>query len=98
MIEKTKKLIKHPLIYGSSIVVIGNLIANFFNFLFNVFMSRNLSVAEYGVLASIISILAFPGLAAAAVQPMVVRFAGNYFASSKLEMVRGLYIKIVKPF
>ncbi|MBI3887734.1 hypothetical protein HY310_01555, partial [Candidatus Microgenomates bacterium] len=96
MKKKVKELIKHPLIYGSSIVVFGSLAANFFNFLFNVFMSRSLSVPDYGVLASVISIISFPVLISNALTPMIVRFAGDYFATDKLSLVRGLYIKIVK--
>lgn len=98
MKEKALKLIKHPLIYGSSIVVIGNLSANFFNFLFNVFMTRNLSNADYGVLASIISVISFPALIAAATIPLVINFAGTYFAQGKLDMARAFYYKIMKFF
>jgi O-antigen/teichoic acid export membrane protein len=97
MQQKAKQFLKHPLIYGSSIVVFGNLFANFFNFLFNLFMSRSLSVADYGVLASIISIIGFPALFANAITPMVMKFAGNYFATGELSMVRGLYMKIIRP-
>ena len=60
MKKKALEIIKHPLVYGSSIVVIGGLVANFFHFLFNLFMSRNLSVADYGTLASIVSLIGFP--------------------------------------
>lgn len=96
MKEKAKELIKHPLIYGSSIVVIGNLFANFFNFLFNLFMSRNLSISDYGVMASIVALIAFPSLAVGAITPMVIHFAGKYFATGELAMIRGLYLKINK--
>ncbi len=97
MKEKALKLIKHPLIYGSTIVVVGNVGANFFNFLFNLFMSRNLSVADYGILASITTLVGYPALVGTALIPMVVRFAGTYFAKNQLAMVKGLYLKIVKP-
>lgn len=98
MKQKVIKIIKHPLIYGSSIVVIGNLSANFFNFLFNVFMTRNLSNADYGVLASIISVISFPALIAAATIPLVINFAGTFFAQGKLDMARAFYYKIMKFF
>src|SRR5258708_2808886 len=96
MRQKAKDLIRHPLIYGSSIVVIGGLVANFFNFLFNLFMSRNLSVADYGTLASIISLIAFPGLILNSFNPLVVNFAGEHFAKGELDQVRGFYIKLIK--
>ncbi len=98
MKEKAKQLIKHPLIYGSSIVVFGTLIANFFNFLFNIFMLSNLSVSEYGNLATIIALIGYPLLLASALNPMVVKFAGNYFATNNIALLHGLYIKMVKIF
>ena len=88
MRERAKQLIKHPLIYGSSIVVIGNLVANFFNFLFNIFMNKHLSVADYGVLLSIMSLIAFPALIGTAIIPVVVRFAGSYFAKNNFSLLR----------
>ena len=96
MREKAKQIIKHPLIYGGGIVIIGSLAANFFYFLFNLFMSRNLSVAEYGVLASIMSLISYPAFIANAVSPMIVRFAGGYFAVDNLSFARGLFIKVFK--
>jgi len=96
MKKKIKEALEHPLIYGSSIVIIGNLIANFFNFIFNIFMLRNLTVTEYGVFASIMSLIVFPALVGNAIGPMVVRFAGDYFAKESISLLRGLYIKINK--
>jgi O-antigen/teichoic acid export membrane protein len=93
-----KKLLKHPLIYGSTIIVLGNLVANFFNFLYNLFMSRNLSIEDYGTLASLISLLSLPILISNAISPTVVKFAGNYFATYKYGLLRGLYIRIVKLY
>lgn len=98
MKTRAKKLLKNPLIYGSSIVVFGSLFSNFFNFLFNLFMTRNLSNADYGILASTISLISLPALMAAAVVPVVVQFAGNYFAQNKIDLVRGFYYQIKKYF
>src|SRR4051812_3546058 len=96
MKKKVKALLKHPLIYGSSIVFVGNLIANIFNLLFNIFMNKNLSVADYGTFLSVMSLIIFPGLVATAIVPIVVRFAGIYFAKNDYSRLRGLYIKIKK--
>ncbi len=96
MRQKALQIIKHPLIYGSSIVVIGGIISNFFNFLFNLFMSRNLSLPDYGTLASVISLISFPGLMVSALMPLVVSFAGEYFAKGQLEKIRGFYWKVFK--
>ena len=98
MKQHVQKALKNPLIYGSTVVVFGNLFANFFNFLFNLFMSRSLSVTDYGVLASIVSLISFPALLANAINPVVIRFAGDYFVKGELSLVRGLYIKFTKFF
>lgn len=97
MKKKAIQLLKHPLIFGSGILVIGSLLANFFNFIFNLFMSRSLTVSEYGVLASVMSLIVFPSLVSSAIIPIVVRFAGDYFAKGNYPLLRGLYIKIFKP-
>src|SRR5690348_506780 len=96
MRHKAKEIIKHPLIYSTGIVVFGNLLANFFNFLFNLFMSRSLTVSEYGIFASIMSIVAYPVLIGGALNPVVVRFAGDYFANENFALLRGFYIQIKK--
>src|SRR6266403_1320172 len=96
MKQKAKELFKNPLIYGTSIVLIGNFIANLFNLFFNIFMNKNLSVADYGTFLSVMSLIVFPGLVATAIVPVVVRFAGNYFAKNDYAHLRGLYIKIKK--
>ncbi len=96
MKHKAQEFLKHPLIYGSSIVVIGGLVANFINFLFNLFMSRNLIVSDYGTLASIVSLIGFPTLILTALTPLVVSFAGEYFVKGQLAQIRGLYLKVLK--
>lgn len=96
MKKMAKELIKNPLISGSAIVFIGGNIANVFQFLFNLFMSRNLSVVEYGVLASIMSFIALPGFITGAIAPTVIHFAGRYFATQDLGKLRGLYGRLGK--
>jgi len=96
MRQKIKRLIKHPLIFGTGIVVGGNLAANFFNFLFTLFMSRNLSISEYGTLASVMSLIAFPLLVSNALGPVIVQFAGKYFATANYPLLRGLFIQMKK--
>jgi O-antigen/teichoic acid export membrane protein len=98
MKQKVLNLIKHPLIFGSGILVFGSLIANFLNFLFNLFMSRSLTPADYGVLATLTAFIGFPTLAANAIGPVVVRYGGEYFANQQLHLVRGLYSKISRIF
>lgn len=92
------RVVKHPLVSGSGIIFFGSLFGNLFNFLFNIFMSRNLSFADYGTLASLSSLIGLFGLPVGSVIPTIVFFSATYFAANNLPMVKGLYIKITKVF
>lgn len=88
--------ISHPLISGGFVIFTGTILANLFNFLFNLFMSRNLSVANYGILASLISIITLTTTPAGALLPTVVHFASSYFAKKEESMANRLFIKITR--
>lgn len=88
----------HPLIKGSTIILIGSFLGNILNFLFNLFMSRNLSISEYGILASLISLISLFGFPAGSIVPTIVNFAAIYFAKGELDNVRSFYFKVSKLF
>ncbi len=97
MRKKLTSVIAHPLIAGSIIVSVGSLVANFINFIFNIFISRNLSVQDYGTVATLMAIITLFGISAGAVMPTIVNFTGESFAKNNLPHVRGIYLKIAKP-
>lgn len=94
IVNLAKKFLGHELINGASLIFIGSLLISLLNFLFNLFMARNLAVSDYGVLISLISLVTLSTLPVNAVVPMVVAFAASYFAKNELDMVRGLFFKI----
>ncbi|HSW88339.1 MAG TPA: oligosaccharide flippase family protein [Candidatus Saccharimonadales bacterium] len=94
MKQKIINSIKHPLISGSIIVFLGSTLASVFNFIFNLYMSRNLTVSDYGILASLVSILSLALVIANAAVPMIINFAAHYFAKNDLASVRGLFRKV----
>lgn len=96
MKKHISQFVAHPLVAGSTIIFIGALFSNFFNFLFNLFMSRNLSVADYGILASLVSLITLCALASESFVPTIVSFAGSYFAKGEIRMVKALFIKFGK--
>lgn len=96
MKQKIKELSQNPLISGSLIVFFGFLSGNFFNFIFNVFMSRNLSVSDYGTLASLASIILFCALAADSFVPTLVHFVSTYLVMDDLGKVSSLFWKMTK--
>jgi O-antigen/teichoic acid export membrane protein len=96
MRQRIYQLVANPLISGSALIFIGSFVGNICNFLFNFYMSRNLSVADYGVLASLVSLVVLAGMPAGAVLPTVVKFAAEYFAKNEIGKIKGLYFKVGK--
>lgn len=91
-----RKVLENPLISGSAIIFLGSNLANVFNLLFNFFMVRNLSDADFGELTSLNSIVLLPLLIATALSPIVINFAAGYFGRGELDLVHGFYAKMVK--
>lgn len=91
-----QKVIKKPLLLGSILVVGGSMAGNFFQFLFSIFMTRNLTVVDYGVLASLMSLVMIPALVSSAIFPTLVSFAATYYAKDQLEKVKGLFLFLGK--
>lgn len=90
------QLFKNPLLYGSFLVFLGTMAGNLFQFLFNLFMTRNLSVVDYGILASLMSLVMLPALVSSAIFPTVVSFASTFYAKNQLPMVKKLFMTVSK--
>lgn len=88
--------IKNPLIAGSGIIFLGSLFASPLNFLFNLFMTRNLTIVDYGTFASLMSLITLTTILSGALLPTIIKFSASYFAKGELDMVRGLFIKVSK--
>lgn len=98
MIKKfIKKILANELISGASIIFLSSQLASFLNFLFNLFMSRNLSASDYGSLVSLISLMTISTIPASAVIPTIINFGASYFARNELSMAKGLFLKVSKP-
>lgn len=97
MKESIKKISDNPLIAGAFFLFSGGMLSNFFNFIFNLFMSRNLKVEEYGVLISLISIITLLSIPAGAFTPTILTVAGKYFAQNDYSRLHGFYFKMIKP-
>lgn len=96
MKHRIKQLALNPLILSSFLLFSGGIVANIFNFLFNLLMSRNLSVVDYGTLGSLISIITLLAVPAGAILPTVITSAGKYFADQDIDLINALYLKLSK--
>lgn len=94
MRKSIHKITAHPLIAGSVIIFTGSVLSGFLHFLFNLFMTRNLSVADYGALASLLSLTTLFGLIIGAFVPTLIKFSGHYFALNDYQAVKTIYIKV----
>ena len=95
--KQARLLAKHPIISGSTAIFLGAFLGNIFNFLFNLFMSRNVSDSDYGTLTSLSSLMTLFALPVGAIIPMLVYFSASYYAKGDLDLIRGLYRKVTKP-
>src|SRR3989344_3315413 len=96
MRKRINQAINHPLISGSAIVFGGTLSANLFHFIFNLFMSRTLSVSDYGTLASLVSVILLFSLIADSFIPTIVHFSSLYFAKKELGIVSSIFFEVSK--
>ncbi|MDP2638345.1 MAG: oligosaccharide flippase family protein [Candidatus Levybacteria bacterium] len=94
MRKKISRVINHPLISGSAIVFGGTMFANVLHFAFNLFMSRTLSVSEYGTLASLISVILLFALIADSFIPTVVHFSSLYFVKKEFGIVSSIFFQV----
>jgi len=96
--QNVRQILKHPLISGSIVIFIGTLLANALNFVFHLFMIKNLSKVDYGTLQTLMSLVTIPSVAAGAIVPLIVNFGAVFFAKNELGKIRGLYSQLGKTF
>src|SRR3989344_949312 len=89
--------LKHELIAGSIYIFLGSMVANIFNLFFSLFMSRNLTVEGFGILASAVSLMSLIAIPAGSIIPTIVNFAGSHFAKEDYGSAKALFLQIIKP-
>jgi len=96
MRKHIKVLVTHPLISGSIVIFAGTLLGNIANFGFNIYMSRNLAIADYGAVVSIISLMILLAIPINSIVPAIVNFAGSHMANEEFGLLKALYIRALK--
>ena len=87
------KLIRHELITGSFFIFIGSILTNFLAFILNLFFARNLSYADYGIFASLLSIVVLASIPAGSMTTILVRFSTDYYSKGQIDKLKGFYKK-----
>ena len=92
----SQRLVKHELVSGSFYLFIGTIFSAFFAFLLNLFFARSLTKQDYGIYASLIALITLFTIPAQSLTPIIVKFAGDYFAKGEIGKLEKFYFKMTK--
>ncbi len=108
---KIKNIINHPLFSGSAIMFVGNMGANVINYGYHIIMGRLLGPLDYGVLASLYSIIYLISIIPSSASVSIVKFISTanedelpsvYYSIKKfifkLAIVLSLFMLAISPF
>ncbi len=90
------KTIQHELISGSFYVFVGTTVSSFFAFILNIYIARNLSYSDYGIFASIMSLITLLAIPSASISAVIVRFATLFFSRNEEDKAGAFYVKSFK--
>ena len=98
--EKARTLIistlRHELISGSFYIFLGTTISSLLAFILNLFLVRNLTYADYGIFASLISVILLLTIPAQSLTAVIVRYAAKFFTTGEDERAGAFYFKLFK--
>lgn len=84
-----KKLISDKLFFNSAVIFFFVMVGNFFNYLFQIAMGRSLSVASYGTLNSLLSLLVITGVPSGALTIFSAKNISQNLATSDILGAKG---------
>lgn len=84
-------LLKH-----STYIFLATALANIFNLLYHLFMVRNLDVANYGILNSLLAIIMIITIPALTIQMGVAKFVSAFSAKDEWPSIKGMTIRLTK--
>jgi len=87
------RLIKHELVGGSFFMFAGSTLAAFLAFLLNLFLARSLSYIDYGIFASLLSIVTLASIPAGSINTVLVRFATDHHSKGEIDHLKSFYKK-----
>lgn len=94
--ELIKKIIRHELVSGSLYIFIGSMGANMLAFLLNLFLARNLSYTDYGIFASLLSVITLASIPSNSINTIIVKFATAYYSKNEISKVNNFYLASFK--
>ncbi|PIY94092.1 MAG: hypothetical protein COY68_03670 [Candidatus Levybacteria bacterium CG_4_10_14_0_8_um_filter_35_23] len=91
-----KRLIKSDLVSGSFYLFVGSMIGSAIAFILNLYFARSLSAIDYGIYASLLSLLTLGMVPSQSLSPAIVKFAADYFSVNDINSARAFYFKALK--
>lgn len=93
MKKRVKAIISHPLVSGSTIVLVGMFIANLLGYFFTIGMANLLTGAEFGILAALIAIINILSIFASTIMTVFTKFTASYVGKNRKDLIETLYVK-----
>ena len=86
VLSQSKNLLKH-----GSFLFIAGLVGNISNYFYHFYMTRHLSVADYGILYSLIALMNILGVASGAIQLVIAQQISSEIAKGQINHARKLF-------
>lgn len=87
---------KDNLLRGSIILFVGTMVGNICNYLFQFFMSRHLSIADFGAMNSLLSLMVITAVPAISILLVSTKHISNFKANEEHEKIRLFRKKVFK--
>ena len=86
------------LIKGSFILLIGSLVVNISNYFFHFSMGRMLGPSDYGVLASLLSVLYLVSVFSGTLSTVAAKFTADFFSAKNFGKIHLLIKRLTTKF
>ena len=87
--------LKDNLLKGSAILFVSSMVGNIANYLFQFFMSRHLSIEDFGTMNSLLSLMVITAVPAMAILLLSTKYVSMFKANKELEKIRVFQKKIL---
>ncbi|MBU0477554.1 oligosaccharide flippase family protein [bacterium] len=90
-------LIKKDSLYkNSALLFIASIAGNFFQYLFQFFMGRNLSVADFGAMNALLSFTVITSIGTGTVALVITKYIAGFKGKSEIGKIKGIILKSSK--
>lgn len=98
LLSPVKKIFQSQLLAGSLVLLVGTTIANFGNYLYHLLMGRMLGPADYGILASLISLAYLVSILSATLSTSLIKWVTAFKAKNDYSSIYKLFRQLTLFF